>query len=787
MRSQSEKQKSCDEKSSTIQTKDEALSSGKRPLDKNKGPSDKKGPVDNSKGPSDNSKDPADKNKSPLQNKGPFQNKSPAESYTAKGQMKVPGPATASGLGSNSLFARPCNAGSSGVGVKSVASGASVKSEPIDILFATSDDEEVVEEGEEEVKRKKRGEGGGGEGKMKKEPTAPKEREIKEENMEEEEEEESQTRHLSQRSKLKLQSIQGSKRKRPSAHMGERQEAEKRLKMEPILDSGSLDRWTVTKTAAAPLGVKYSTQDREKQHHSVPHRPRNPITEANQNNSRRQINPPITPASSSLSPPTPPASSLSPVLPPASSISPPIPPAHSSPPSQSSARASLSQSAGPAPTSLLVPSSLTPREGGGEGGDRETSMDSAFLNFAFRGKRKKRGNKDSTALLEEGRKGKKEGMEEREEKEEEERKNKIGGMEGEEIKEERKERGGREVSKRERGGEEEGEVQEKDGEKEKNHAKISITQKRTRDTLSSSSERSRGADSATQNQAEKELSEKAPAIKRVLLDPAEDLFITDVVPANSVRKLRRWRNDVSGGVTMETDTPVFTTPKHPPPLASPPPPPPREKRSLSPPGALFLTTRRKRKTASKKSEDLKSSPALLPSPHRPSSTSASQFTHSHGALQGDGEDVSTPLEARGISAGEILATPFTSLLTGGRRRKICESETALDLWNDTDDSRGEEIGEDPLISEEAPKRVYKPVMDGEGFISSRERPQLQVRIWEVCLCVRVCRCVWVCVCCVCVCVCVCVHACVCGCLCACMRAVLRSMEFHSFIILNLSL
>ena len=73
-------------------------------------------------------------------------------------------------------------------------------------------------------------------------------------------------------------------------------------------------------------------------------------------------------------------------------------------------------------------------------------------------------------------------------------------------------------------------------------------------------------------------------------------------------------------------------------------------------------------------------------------------------------------------------TPFTSLAaaTGGRRTKATDLEQT-NLWDDT--SRNQLDGEDPLVSganEEAPKRVYKPVCDEDGFVCSRIKPRVQV-------------------------------------------------------------
>ena len=74
-----------------------------------------------------------------------------------------------------------------------------------------------------------------------------------------------------------------------------------------------------------------------------------------------------------------------------------------------------------------------------------------------------------------------------------------------------------------------------------------------------------------------------------------------------------------------------------------------------------------------------------------------------------------------------MFTPFTSLVaTGGRRTKASDLEHTS-LWEEV--GRDQLDGEDPLVNtanEEAPKKVYKPVCDENGFVCSRVKPRVQV-------------------------------------------------------------
>ena len=76
-----------------------------------------------------------------------------------------------------------------------------------------------------------------------------------------------------------------------------------------------------------------------------------------------------------------------------------------------------------------------------------------------------------------------------------------------------------------------------------------------------------------------------------------------------------------------------------------------------------------------------------------------------------------------------MFTPFTSLVTGGRRTKVNDEELT-NLWEEVGGQQLDE--ENPLTSranEEAPKKVYKPVCDENGFVRSRVKPRVQVGIY----------------------------------------------------------
>ena len=73
--------------------------------------------------------------------------------------------------------------------------------------------------------------------------------------------------------------------------------------------------------------------------------------------------------------------------------------------------------------------------------------------------------------------------------------------------------------------------------------------------------------------------------------------------------------------------------------------------------------------------------------------------------------------------GVCIATPFTTLVTGGKRSKATDRENTT-LWDDD-----QMDGEDPLVdptNEDPPKKVYKPVCDEDGFVCSRIKPKVQV-------------------------------------------------------------
>ena len=78
--------------------------------------------------------------------------------------------------------------------------------------------------------------------------------------------------------------------------------------------------------------------------------------------------------------------------------------------------------------------------------------------------------------------------------------------------------------------------------------------------------------------------------------------------------------------------------------------------------------------------------------------------------------------------GLRVATPFTALVTGGKRSKVSDRDTTTSLWED-DDSKDRLDGEDPLVNglNESDSKVYRPVCDEDGFVCSRIKPRVQVQ------------------------------------------------------------
>ena len=65
--------------------------------------------------------------------------------------------------------------------------------------------------------------------------------------------------------------------------------------------------------------------------------------------------------------------------------------------------------------------------------------------------------------------------------------------------------------------------------------------------------------------------------------------------------------------------------------------------------------------------------------------------------------------------------------------KACDRENTTALWDD--DDKGQLDVEDPLVddsNEDAPKKVYKPVCDEDGFVCSRIKPRVQVFSYNDC-------------------------------------------------------
>ena len=99
------------------------------------------------------------------------------------------------------------------------------------------------------------------------------------------------------------------------------------------------------------------------------------------------------------------------------------------------------------------------------------------------------------------------------------------------------------------------------------------------------------------------------------------------------------------------------------------------------------------------------------------------------------------------TTGAGLITPFTCLTvpagvvcgTGGKRTKASTTTTNNDIWDDEnrDDlmlGRGE--GENPLGSQEPPRKNYRPVYTEDGFIVARSKPKLLVNCAYVSTLVR---------------------------------------------------
>ena len=157
---------------------------------------------------------------------------------------------------------------------------------------------------------------------------------------------------------------------------------------------------------------------------------------------------------------------------------------------------------------------------------------------------------------------------------------------------------------------------------------------------------------------------------------------------------------------------------------------PHESQSSTSP---FLSTRKHRKTAA--SQAVKS----------PCDTSME--TNTSAALMDNPATLTCTQHTLNTSTGAGLITPFTHLTvpagvicsTGGKRTKASTTSSNDDIWNDEgrDDlmlGRGE--GENPLGSQEPPRKNYRPVVTEDGFIVARSKPKLLVGCASVSTLVR---------------------------------------------------
>ena len=566
-----------------------------------------------------------------------------------------------------------------GVGVKSVAGGVGVKNEPLDLLFNISDDEGPQVEVRRKEEGSSRGEGEKVKMERQEEVEMKREREARIEGERGGVHASSQSGAASQRSKLKLRSPRGNKRSHLLAVAEEREKEAKRTSL--AVDDEPLGRHT------APGGMKLES----------------PVTGSSQSalpGLRGLLTKPIGQKNTQIFPPLSAAATTA------------------LPSSQSS---DLVPSSLPEQDSVIVPCSLTPRHS--EDGKGKAPMpDSALLAFAFKGRRKKRGNDGKSDVAERERKRLR--MEEEEEEGKEVGEGKREGMkEGEMGKE-------REVE-RERVVEGEGVRESTDGTalggKSNKAAPLSAS-----GDLEPTGTRNSSAVPTMGNGKE---SAPAKAKAKSCLMEGLPLLETyeDVLRADSRQQQTREHSSELGEVSMDTDRCAANVPAPSPSSrrASPPCPPmvsPSRKRPPSTPSSSkFLTTRKKRKSPhNHNSSSLANTPALpLPSTASPQ-TGTSQLRLPPSQAMAGGDGTTTPVAHR-VSAGENLPSPFTSLVTGGRRRKTHDSENvAADPWNDVDESNEELGGEDPLINGDMPKRTYKPVINGDGFICSRMKPKLQV-------------------------------------------------------------
>ncbi|CAI8012351.1 Nibrin [Geodia barretti] len=167
-------------------------------------------------------------------------------------------------------------------------------------------------------------------------------------------------------------------------------------------------------------------------------------------------------------------------------------------------------------------------------------------------------------------------------------------------------------------------------------------------------------------------------------------------------RIKQEPEDVEMEIEASSDTPV--------PRPNPSPPPTTQITQAAPPTTpdptLFLSARNRRRKSQR--DD------VTPTPAPPPPTSSSRAASPH-----------TQLTTQATQRSRMF-TPFTSLVaTGGRRTKASDQEHTS-LWEEV--GRDQLDGEDPLVNtanEEAPKKVYKPVCDENGFVCSRVKPRVQ--------------------------------------------------------------
>ena len=166
---------------------------------------------------------------------------------------------------------------------------------------------------------------------------------------------------------------------------------------------------------------------------------------------------------------------------------------------------------------------------------------------------------------------------------------------------------------------------------------------------------------------------------------------------------------------------------------------PRESHSSTSP---FLSTRKHRKTAA--SQAVKSP---CDTSMETNMSAAGHMTNTAAALTDNPATLTSTQHTLNTSTGAGLITPFTCLTvpagvicsTGGKRTKASTTSSSDDIWNDEgrDDlmlGRGE--GENPLGSQEPPRKNYRPVYTEDGFIVARSKPKLLVGLAYVSTLVR---------------------------------------------------